>query len=256
MKNRSRSRSGFTLVELLVALGITAIIVAMLVTISATALTGYSESRSQVKAAREAKAALDQIARDLESLVVRSGGDYDWLWVSSDDPPGSSNNQSPNAARAVFFTAATDRYDGAINTSADQGGDVSTVGYRLLFRDPVSDVDDNAFSTFILYRQLINPDETFENLLASQDLESAYSSYITSESDSRNFLCENIYEFSLSFTVEFTENELPTRQKILVVDSTPYQKDTDLSTACSLHAFQTLTALTSLLLRSPQCSTH
>lgn len=220
MKKSFRSRSGFTLVELLVALGITAVIVSMLVTIAAVALTGYTASRNQVKAAREAKSAFDQISRDLESLVFRSGGNFDWMWVSSDGtPPGPANNQSPSASRAVFFTAATDRYDGALNTANDLGGDVSTVGYRLLYRDPVTDVDDNEFSTFILYRQLIDPDETYNTLLAQPDLEVAYQAFSANESNSASFVCENIYEFSLSFTVEFALNGQVTREKVLVVNS-------------------------------------
>ena len=213
-------KKGFTLVELLVALGVTAIIVAMLVTITATALDGYTTSRNQVKASREAKAAFDQMARDLESLVVRSGNDFEWLWVSSEqDAPGPTSNPSPTASRAVFFTAATDRYNGELNTTQDRGGDVSTVGYRLLFRDPIADTEDEEFASFILYRQLINPDETFENLLGQEDLESAYRSYEDSESDPANFVCENIYEFSLSFVIEFTEQNVTRTERVLVVNS-------------------------------------
>lgn len=214
------SKKGFTLVELLVALGVTAIIVSMLVTITATALDGYTASRNQVKAAREAKAAFDQMSRDLESLVVRSGNDFEWLWVSSDQsPPGPAGSPSPNASRAVFFTAATDRYNGELNTSQDLGGDVSTVAYRLLFRDPVTDSEDEEFASFILYRQLINPNETFETLLGQEDLETAYQSFETNEADSDNFVCENIYEFSLSFVVEYTENNVTLTERILVINS-------------------------------------
>lgn len=213
-------KKGFTLVELLVALAVTAVIVAMLVTITATALDGYSTSRNQVKASREAKAAFDQMARDLESLVVRSGNDFEWLWISSEQSaPGPAGNPSPNASRAVFFTAATDRYDGALNTEQDRGGDVSTVAYRLLFRDPIADTEDEEFASFILYRQLINPDETFENLLGQTDLESAYRSYEANESDPGNFVCENIYEFSLSFVIEYTEDNVTRTERILVVNS-------------------------------------
>ena len=213
-------KKGFTLVELLVALAVTAVIVAMLVTITATALDGYTTSRNQVKAAREAKAAFDQMSRDLESLVVRSGNDFEWLWVSSDqDSPGPTGSKSPNASRAVFFTAATDRYNGELNTTQDEGGDVSTVAYRLLFRDPVSGSDDEEFASFILYRQLINPDETFENLLGQEDLESAYQSFASNESDAENFVCENIYEFSLSFVVVYTEESITRTERVLVVNS-------------------------------------
>lgn len=217
---QSTSRKGFTLVELLVALGVTAIIVAMLVTITATALDGYTTSRNQVKAAREASAAFDQMSRDLESLVVRSGNDFEWLWVSTEqDAPGPSGNPSPNASRAVFFTAATDRYNGELNSAQDLGGDVSTVAYRLLFRDPVADTNDEEFASFILYRQLINPDETFENLLGQTDLETAYQNFASNESDADNFVCENIYEFSLSFVIEFTEQNITRTERVLVINS-------------------------------------
>lgn len=215
-------RKGFTLVELLVALAITAIIVSMLVTITATALQAYSSSRNRVTASREAKAAIDQLSRDLESLVVRSGNNFDWLWASSQTaPPGPSGNTSPNASRAVFFTAATDRYNGQLNTAQDAGGDVSTVAYQLLFRDPVADNENQQFSTFILYRQLINPDDTFSDLLGSNDLESAYrgSPFQSNLSNPGNFVCENIYEFSLSFVVEFEQNNTTVSERVLVLNS-------------------------------------
>lgn len=213
-------RKGFTLVELLVALAVTAVIVAMLVTITATALDGYSTSRNQVKASREAKAAFDQMARDLESFVVRSGNNFEWLWISTEgDPPGPSGNPSPNASRAVFFTAATDRYNGELNTAEDRGGDVSTVAYRLLFRDPIADTEDEEFSSFILYRQLINPDETFNSLLGQEDLEAAYQPFENNESNPSNFVCENIYEFSLSFVIEFTEGNVTRTERVLVINS-------------------------------------
>ncbi|MDP0491014.1 MAG: prepilin-type N-terminal cleavage/methylation domain-containing protein [Verrucomicrobiota bacterium JB023] len=217
MKTTSRTK-GFTLVELLVALGVTAIIITMLVGITATALDGWRASRNQVSAAREAKSAFDQLARDLESLVARSGNDFEWLWAATEQsPPGPSGNASPNASRLVFFTAATDRYDGQINTTQDNGGDVSTVGYRLLYRDPVTDSENEEFSTFVLYRQLINPDETFENLLGEESLETAYQSFQSGESDADNFVCENIYEFSISFVIEYTENNITQKERVLVI---------------------------------------
>ncbi len=220
LSSQKTSSKGFTLVELLVALGVTAVIVSMLVTITATALDGYTTSRNTIKASREARAAFDQMTRDLESIVVRSGTNFEWLWISSEqNAPGPSDNPSPNASRAVFFTTATDRYNGALNTSSDNGGDVSTVAYRLLFRDPITDSDDEEFASFILYRQLINPDETFENLLGQPDLETAYQAFENNESNPENFVCENIYEFSLSFSIEFLENGVTRTERVLVVNS-------------------------------------
>jgi len=221
MQNRisNKRRSGFTLTELLVALAITAGIITMLVTITAQAIDGYTISRNRVKAAREARSALDQLSRDLESLVVRSGNDFEWLWVATDGSPGPNGAQSPNATRAVFFTAATDRYNGQVGGNADQGGDVSTVGYRLLFRDPVVNSENPLFATFVLYRQLIDPDDTFTDLLAQSDLEGVYRQYESSETSGANFLCENIYELTITFLIQYQIDGQAITERVLVIDS-------------------------------------
>lgn len=217
-----RSKAGFTLVELLVALGVTSLIITMLVAITASALDGFRASRNTVNSSREAKSALQALSRDLESIVYRKNNSFEWLWAANDqENPGPAGSESPNASRLVFFTTATDRYDGEIGGTKDLGGDVSTVGYRLLYRDPVSDSENNEFATFILYRQLIDPKETFDELLGQEDLQQAYQAFENNESDAENFVCENIYQFSLSFTVEYTPEgaDRTTTQRIYVLDS-------------------------------------
>lgn len=209
-------RRGFTLAELMVAMGITAIILTLLVSITGVALDGWRVSRNKVRASRQAKAALDQLSRDFESMVVRAGNDFEWLYVESEtSAPGPSGNESPNAAYMIFFTAATDRYDGDIGGSRDKGGDVSAVGYRLLYGEPMAEMTNGPYSVFALYRQLVNPDETFEEMLSSDDLKSSYSKFESKEDESSNFVCENIFEISVVFMVEYTEESggrLETRQ--------------------------------------------
>ena len=61
-----RRGRGFTLAELLVAMGITAIILTLLVTVTGVALDGWRVSRNKVRSSRQAKAALDQFSRDFE----------------------------------------------------------------------------------------------------------------------------------------------------------------------------------------------
>ena len=197
---------GFTLAELMVAMGITAIILTLLVTITGVALDGWRVSRNKVRTARQAKAALEQMSRDFESMVVRSGNNFEWLFAESEtSAPGPSGNESPNAARLIFFTAATDRYDGDIGGANDEGGDVSAVGYKLLYGEPMAEMREGPYSVFALYRQLVNPNDAFEDMLSSEDLENAYSSFENSESESSNFVCENIYQMSVVFLVEYTQ---------------------------------------------------
>jgi prepilin-type N-terminal cleavage/methylation domain-containing protein len=222
-----RRPGGFTLVELLVSMGITAIILTLLVTVTAVALDGWRASRNQVRSARQAKSALDQLTRDFESMVVRSGNNFEWLYVESHEGVGPINSPSPNSARLLFFSAATDRYNGDIDGKLDEGGDISGVGYELFYKNPITGSDvqsEENRPVFALYRQLVNPDETFDELLAEDDLDKAYGKFMGEQDRTNNFLCENIYEMSVVFLVEYTENNgdggLVTLQQRIPVIST------------------------------------
>ena len=205
--NRSQSiRRGFTLVELLVAMAITTIIASILVSVTAVAVDAWNRSRAEIRAARQAKFMVDSLARDFESLVTRKGNNFEWLSAeSSRNLPGSGSYQSSTAANLVLFSAVTDRYDGKINGDNDKGGDVSCVSYQLDYKNPV-DGNRDRFSTFTLYRLLVNPDEAFQNLLGKTDLATAFQAYRTQVTDVENFVCENVYQFSMTFHVEVVKN--------------------------------------------------
>lgn len=211
------SRPGFTLIELLVAMAITTIIASVLISVTAVAVDAWNRSRAEIRAARQAKHMVDSMAKDFESLVTRKGNSFEWLYAATPPVlPGSSNQTSSNASRLIFFTAATDRYNGKINTPEDKGGDVSCVGYNLVYQNPIDGSKDQ-FSTFALYRLLVNPDATFENLLGKPDLDTAFKTYSTSVADLENYLCENVYQYSVVFHVEVSKNVgTPTATKFTV----------------------------------------
>ena len=201
-KTRSRFR-GFTILELMVAMTITAIIVGALVTITATAIDTWNNSRNELRAARQAEAMINVLTKDLESLVVRSDRQQEWLSAILETP---TDGGSTNAARLIFFTAATDRYDGQVGTTDDLGGDISCVAYQLEWKDPVS-AGTSTFETFVLNRHLVNPDLTFQNLLGQTDdlnsLDSVFTTaYGTLIDQDRNFVCENIFQFTMVFHVQ------------------------------------------------------
>jgi len=149
----------------------------------------------------------EAMARDFESMVTRPGNNFEWFVASNGGSVGSGVAQSPNSADLIFFTAATDRYDGAIGTANDLGGDISTVGYSLRFQDPMAGTGAGAtqYPTFVLYRQLVNPDETFRNLLGQENLQSAFSPYQANLDNMANFVCENVHQFSVTFHIEYDE---------------------------------------------------
>jgi hypothetical protein len=193
--------------ELMVAMAITTIIVTVLVSITSIALDTWNRSRSELRASRQAKIMIDVMARDFEALVTRRGNPNEWLSAKTSDPVGS-DLQSTNASKLIFFTAATDRYDGNIGVAnKDLGGDVSCVAYELDYRDPVGSPG-SKFETFVLSRVLKNPDVTFQKLLGKTDLATAFREFDSDLTDPDFFVCENIFQFTITFHVQVTDPTL------------------------------------------------
>jgi hypothetical protein len=150
---------------------------------------------------------IDTMARDFESFVSRRGNTFEWLYAksnpSSDGPKGSA---SPNAIDLVFFSAATDRYEGKIGTATDLGGDVSTVGYQLTYKDPIAGAAGDEYKTFVLYRKLVNPKETFDKILGQAIIKTPFDAAGGTAIDKEeNFICENVYQFTTTLHLRYMD---------------------------------------------------
>ncbi|MEJ6733936.1 MAG: prepilin-type N-terminal cleavage/methylation domain-containing protein [Opitutaceae bacterium] len=73
------ARRAFTLVELLVAVGITAVLAAVLLSLVTSTLTLWERSASALAMDNQATLVLDRLARDLESAVVRENLGDTWI---------------------------------------------------------------------------------------------------------------------------------------------------------------------------------
>ncbi len=207
----SHGKRAFTLMELMVAMAITTIIVTVLVSITSIALDTWNRSRAELRASRQAKSMLDSMARDFESLVTRRGNGSQWLSATaSTGTIGDSSLVSTSASELIFFTAVTDRYNGNIfgpdqilgNADDPEGGNVSCVGYKLEYRDPVNNGAGTDYNTFVLNRLVVDPNTTFTLLLGSVNLRTAFGAYLPTLQQPENFVCENIFQFSVIFHVQ------------------------------------------------------
>ncbi len=199
--------------ELMVAMAITTIIVTVLVSITSIALETWNRSRAELKASRQAKSMIDTMARDFESLVIRRGNNNQWLSALASANPVGNSVTSSNSTDYIFFTAVTDRYNGQVGGTGNAGGDISCVAYRLFYRNPIDPANNN-FETFVVNRLLVNPDDTFTNLLgvtdttnSSMTLDKVFASTQSATDLERpeNFVCENVFQFSVTFNVEVTQ---------------------------------------------------
>ena len=216
-KGASAGAKGFTLAELLVAMTITIVLVSLTIVITGSAIDAWKGARTEIRAAGQAKTMLSALGRDLESIIIRQGNnDSQWLLATSENEGiGPEAESSPNAARLIFYTAASDRYDGNAGSrervggnvgdrDADRGGDVSVVSYQLDFADPVWGDQSENFSTFVLYRKLLNPDETYNGVSSTDDLEQTFD-IRGGGNDLADLMCENVYEFTVTFIINYRD---------------------------------------------------
>jgi len=191
-------------------MAVTTIIVTVLVSITSIALDTWNRSRSELRASRQAKSMIDVMARDFEALVTRRGNTNEWLSAVTDTSEAKSTSmESTNASKLIFFTAATDRYNGEIGKTADLGGDVSCVAYGLKYKDPI-DSGSSGFETFVLNRLLVNPDETFNKLLGKTNVVDELPKCTVKLDEPTNFVCENIYQFTITFHVQVSQTSTST----------------------------------------------
>ncbi len=215
---------GFTLVELMTAMAITAVLVLVIGQLTQQSIDLWKTVREDVNSASSSRVALQTIAHDLESFQLRAGGNkYQWLaaWADEEVQGAPKGLSVPRSARCVFFACAPDRnpsvssssslrsnYRAARSHNTDTQGDVNAVSYRLMYRDqilnlPGSDEERAIFPLFSVYRTVIPPRESYERLLGKEDLPSAYAAF--QHEEEKNFLCENVLEMALAFNIQYVD---------------------------------------------------
>lgn len=219
---RPAAHRGFTLIELITAMAITSMLVLVIMQLTNQGIDLWNNVREEVSTTTRSRAALHTMSHDLESFQMRAGdNDYQWLFAKADEPvKGPKGLEIPRSAQCVFFACAPDRnpsvssstslrgnYREARAHNRDTQGDVSAIGYRLMYRDQILNLpgsegnETGAYPLFSLYRQVVSPRSSYEQLLGSKTLEAAYASF--EADDEKNFLCENILEMNITFTIAY-----------------------------------------------------
>ena len=74
----TKGRSAFTLIELMVAIGVTALLVSLMLTITINVMGGWNKSSGSLTSGNQARLVLDMISRDLQGAVSKKDGNV-WL---------------------------------------------------------------------------------------------------------------------------------------------------------------------------------
>ena len=197
-------KKGFTLIELMVSMTVTIVIIGLLLYVTRAAFSTLSEGTDNISSYQKGTQALDQLANDLESLVYRTGNNYQWMAASADDD--STSGVKGLYSNLAFLTVARDRYDGDTTTNA---GDVACVQYGIKFINPI-DASSDLDRTLVLYRRVVDPDDTFDNILGQTDILSVIDTSYGAIDSSANVLCDSIRELSISLVIEYTPSGMTT----------------------------------------------
>jgi type II secretory pathway pseudopilin PulG len=99
-----RTRRAFTIVELMVALTITAAISAMMVTIVTNVLGAWSRSSATLSTGNQARLILDQVSADLQGALLRSSTDVTFAATIPNNQTGVNGNRGDANATSASWT--------------------------------------------------------------------------------------------------------------------------------------------------------
>lgn len=221
------ARKGFTLVELITAMAITTMLVWVIMQLTVSGIDLWKKVRTDVSTSSRSRVALQTVGLDLQALQMTTDNKYEWLVGMQDkrDRSAPKGLKLPSSARLIFFSCPPDRNPAVGNTSAlrrnyrearahnlETQGDVSAICYSLKYHDQILNLSGSAsgsergsFPLFSLYRTVVSPRDSFEKLLGQTDLDKAFRS--SNEEEERHFLCENIVEFNVIFTIQYPSSD-------------------------------------------------
>jgi prepilin-type N-terminal cleavage/methylation domain-containing protein len=158
---------GFTLVEILTATAIMAVIVGFVMTIMSQVLDVWNSSSDELELSGQAQVTLDLMKQDIEQAFFRHDGSQ-WLTLTSEVPVavGSWNTQSypslspsnTTASRLMLFAPTTVRETtDSANPPNPIFGDLCAIEYRMTY-GPLFPVNKDAQPVLALHRAVLNPE--------------------------------------------------------------------------------------------------
>jgi prepilin-type N-terminal cleavage/methylation domain-containing protein len=206
----SVKKSGFTLLEMLVAMAVTAILLVLLLNMLDSGAKLWRTNENRVDSYREARAALGIMSRDLQNALASTNSQFLLNADAFDGLPSSAVKDS-NSAGAVFFLAAL-----PVNAQESSNkSDVCQVGYFLAFDRTGASTN----QSLNLYRYFRSSDATFTNLTANTLFQNATIGAAGEELLARNITGFQITAYSWttnSALTIFTTNTLPDLVEIRV----------------------------------------
>jgi prepilin-type N-terminal cleavage/methylation domain-containing protein len=226
------ARAGFTIIELLVAVAVTALMVSLMLTIVVNVLGGWNRSSGTLSSGNQARTVMDLITSDLQSAILRRDGNV-WLvatvqatapseWTGSTKPTSVATSAtdingslyipavaSPLPSIEDFRFGQGGVWLRMFSTVPDTNATTSTisapraVSYKIVRKSVTSSGTE---TRYMLYRSELAPDTTFTT---GYDLfgSSYYAGTIKSPNPT-DLVANNVVDFGVRFLKLNSTNQL------------------------------------------------
>jgi prepilin-type N-terminal cleavage/methylation domain-containing protein len=179
---------GFTLLEMLTAMAISMILAGALLVICSHVMDIWRKGQNRLRANFDMRIALDILATDLESAVLKSE-DYELLHSVPMNNVGTGGKQALRASWLMFFSAP-------FYKSSGNPGDITAISYRLAYQDSLQAGGPNPI--FAIYRSVKDPRTTFDSVLGKPNIRTGFWDGQATNTLA-DFLVPNVVDFSITF---------------------------------------------------------
>ncbi len=173
--------SGFTLVEMLVAFAVGAMVLVALTSIVSQSMAVSRKSNNVLLSNNSASTALDLVTRDLASLAV-TAKPYEYFHVAKEGVGKVSD-----VARLLLVSSG-----GFDSSNPPDFGQARAISYRLVNQDPIN--PGGSRPIYGLYRSVVSVGDTFTNFLGQTNLAGPFTTVTASLDD---FVVGNVIDFQV-----------------------------------------------------------
>ena len=172
--NRGANENGFTLIELMAATALMMFLVAMVLQLTGNILTSWNRAFTQLSSNFGARQALDIMATDLESAIVKNSSlnstNLNWIEIHTSEPD-EVQSEFGLFDHIFFFapTAIRHKYHYEGEDAIPIPGDIAAISYRVVYENPLSP-GSKRDRRFTLYRGVVDPYITFTDFLGAGGL--------------------------------------------------------------------------------------
>jgi prepilin-type N-terminal cleavage/methylation domain-containing protein len=156
-----RASRAFSLLELLVATAVMALLLGLASQVVSSGLNQWSFANEKMSANLQARLAFDWMGRDIQSLCLDNDGS-EWIRIAPVQVAGAGG-QTMKASKFMGYAQPAERLkDPAIAASPPKISGPIAISYTLGYLDPM--VHNGNRKRFAILRTSVNPRDTYENM--------------------------------------------------------------------------------------------